>query len=274
MNHISVLNPNELDDFAPMLEGALEEGMDGTPILLGYKKDDKALGALAAVQIEDVVILRWLVVEEEVQRQKIASRLLKVLYQYAAAKKISEISVVVCLSGREKEVAEMLLLKNGFQMIEQNKTFSLPLSVITESSLASHIKKARHSNVAALSEISNLQLQEFNLEIMKEGELLQIESLEILTECSYVWLENGKITGCILLTAYDEDIEIQWLYGKNPLAVQEMIMAAASSLMDKYSVETRIYATALQPSVESLIRKLAGDKLTEEQTVDLYQCLL
>lgn len=273
MNPISRIDINNPGDFAPMLTGALDGCPKGEVILLGYKEKDKPSGVLAAVEVEDAIMLRWLVVEEEFQRQGIASKLISVLNQYAEAKNLREIDCVVCLPKKEQEIVKKLLLKNNFQMTEQDKMFSFPISAISEGVFGTHIEKAFRSNVKALSGISNIQIQEFNLRIMEEEGFIPIVPSKLLTDYSFVWLEEGRVTGCILLAPCDEGIEIQWLYGEKPLAVQEMILAAAKVMVQSVPAETRIYATVMQPSVENMIRKLGSNELKEEQTVNLYQCL-
>lgn len=273
MGNISILNFGKLGDFAPMFAGAFDDMPEGEAILLGYTQEDMACAALAAIQVEEVVLLRWVMVEESCRRQGIGRQLIKALCQYAAANGIREVDAVVCLPKKEQAVAKALLLSGGFQLTEQNSIFSLPLSTVLEGPLAVRIKKAPHSGVVSFAEVSNFQIKEFNFNVLRQEGLPPVQISQLLTDCSFAWLEKEKITGCILLASCGEDVEIRWLYGQKPLAVQEMISAAAAALAERYDSAIHIYAASMQPSVESLIRKISGGRLREEQTVDFYQCL-
>ena len=274
MESIFKIDPKNPGDFAPMLTGGVEDISEGKIILLGCKEKDKPTGILVATEIEDVIMLRWIVVEKEFQRQGIASKLISTLYQYANAKNVSEIDCVVCLPEKEQEIAKKMLMKNNFYMEEQHKMFSFTLSSVKESIFGVHMEKAFHTNIKRLSEVSNVAIQEFNSKIIKKEGFLPIVPSNLLTDYSLVWIEEGMVRGCLLLAYCDGGLEIQWIYSEKPLAVQELILAAAKIMVQSFPAETRIFATAVHSSVENLIRKLGNDHLKEEQTVDLYQCLI
>lgn len=265
MSRISILDPQAPGAFAPLLSGALDGAPGGKPVLLGYTREDRPCAALAAVQQADSVLLRWIAVEETYRRQGVGGQLVRALRAYAAARGGGRIDTVVCLS--DPAAAEALLLGQGFRLLERNAVFSIPLSAVLNGPLAACIQTAPNVRAVPLSAVSGYQLKEFNFQTFHQEGLFSIQPAKLLTDCSFLWMENGRATSCVLLAPCGEDVELQWLYGKKPAALRELLAAGAAALRDRCGPDTRIHTVVMQPNIESLIRRLAGGSETEEQTV-------
>ncbi len=96
----------------------------------------------------------------------------------------------------------------------------------------------------------------------------------LLRQESMVWLEDGKITGCILLVSDGESLEARWLYAESQKIIAPLISAACRAASARFSVDTTVYAAATIPSVVELMKRLGGDEFQNPADVLTFVRLL
>lgn len=266
ISRIVSLNPNATGSFAPLLAGA--SPCCGTPLVMGFELGNLACGALAADCFEDAVTLRWLAVDKFCRRRGIAEQLLEKLCELAANAGAKHIDAIICQDSMEP--MEYLLIRKGFTPLEQTPVYSFPLSVVLNGPLHP-LDRKKDRRVVALNSLPSYLLQKFNRRIADYNESvhLNIDHNAILPE-SVAWLENEKITGCLLLAPCGNDVEIRWLYSDSAISLQGMISEAARLFVANHSAQTIVHASALTPNITAFIQKLAGDELTVHPSMVRY----
>lgn len=273
LSRIVSIDPRAPGGFAPLLAGATPPV--GAPLLLGYELGGAACGALAADCFAQSVTVRWLCVDRFCRRRGIGGTLLKALCELAAENGAQMASTVVSLPPEEAVPVEKLLRAQGFRPGETSPVYSFPLSAVTDGPLAPLLRKGADRRAVPLRELSGLLLRETSrLSARSGGPSSLAVGPEGLLPQSFAWLEGSVPTGCLLLAPCGSGIELRWLHAKGPAAVQGLLTAAASAVSAVCPPDTVIHAAAMTPSVDQLIQKLAGARLTLHPPLVQYVRLL
>ncbi|MDO4292949.1 MAG: GNAT family N-acetyltransferase [Eubacteriales bacterium] len=268
ISRIVAVDPKNPGAFTGLLPDIPMEPGPGAPLLMGYELVGTAAGILAADCLEDAVTLRWIAVTPPCRRRGVASRLLAKLCELAGKEGVVRMDAVACLSPGELRPLEKLLSGFGFARRDVSPSYSFPLKAVWKGPLAA-AAAGKHPNAVPVHGLEGQPaLREFNRRV-SAAEALPYPVIEpgSLLQQSRVWVEDGKITGCLLLASCRDGIELRWLYGKGTAALLGMLSSALTAAAKSYSGETRIYMTALIPSAEALARKLAGEGITQEAPV-------
>ena len=195
MSRIVSLDPQAPGSFAPLLTGASPS--IGAPLLLGYELCGTACGVLAADCFDDSVTLRWICVDGCCQHHGIAGELLDTLCTLAGESGAGQIDAVACLDN--KMPLETLLTHRGFVKAEEASVYSFPLSAVLGGPLA-HQAARKNPRLVPLHSLPGYLLRDFNRHIADpNGPLYPAINPDILLPESMAWLENGAVTGCVLL---------------------------------------------------------------------------
>lgn len=263
MHEIVRVSPNAPGAYSALMAGA-GQSAGGETIALGYSLSGVPCGALVADCLDSSLLLRWICVDASFQNRGIAGRLLEALLARAKQAEIVSVDAVVCLAENQHSYVEALLRQHGFMCAETRPVFRLPLSSVLSGPLAAGIRTIS-ANVAALNTLRSYQLRDFNHHIVSSG-YEKIRPEELLQE-SRVWLENDRVTGCILFAPCGGDIELRWIYGSGSEVVRGLSTAGAAALAERYPPETVIHAAALLPTTGKLLKRISGKDLESEATV-------
>lgn len=265
LSRIVTIHPAKPGAFSSLLSSIPMEPVSGSPLLLGYELAGMAVGVLAADCLEEAVTLRWICVAPSCRRRGVASRLMEKLCELAEREGVLRMDAVACLPLEKLLPLEALLSRFGFERRDVSPVYSFPLQAVLRGPLASAAAR-RYPNAVPVHEMEGQPaLREFNRRVADEEALPYpvIEPGKLLKE-SRVWVENGKITGCLLLAPCGDSLELRWLYGKGTAPLLGMLSSAACAVAESYPLGVRIHMTALVPSAEALVRRLAGEQLMEE----------
>ncbi len=265
LSRIVSLNPAKPGAFSSLLPDLPMEPGFGSPLLLGCELAGMAVGILAADCFDRAVTLRWIGVAPSCRRRGVASGLLEKLCQLAGREGVRRMDAVASLPPEKLRPLEALLSRFGFERRDVSQVYSFPLQAVLRGPLASAAAR-RYPNAVPVYELEgHPALREFNRRAAA-AEMLPypvIEPRRLLKE-SRVWVENGRITGCLLLADGKDSLELRWLYGKGTAPLLGMLSSAACAVAESYPSGVRIHMTALVPSAEALVRRLAGEQLMEE----------
>ena len=267
LSRIVSIQPNAQGAFAPLLAGGLLEDFYGTPLLLGYELGGTACGALAADCFDHFITLRWLCVDQSVQRRGIAGELLDELCTQADKEGVQELNAVV--TGDASTPIRSILLDRGFVQMDRSPVYHFPLSAVLDGPLSAILDK-QDKHVVPLRSVPAYFLRSFNNHIAAPDAFIHPPiDPETLLEESVVWVEKDKITACILFSTCGSGVEVRWIYSfnQNPATIQWMLVGAANALSRRFPPQTPIYVTALVPSVEPIVHRLAGDELSTDAGV-------
>ncbi len=269
MRGIVTIDPQNPGGFAPLLAGAAPAPFRGTPAYLGYQLDGAAFAALIADCLDDGVFLRWLAVDEPCRGRGYGRLLVETLCRFAA--KAGAKWVQACVSSTQERPATAMgaLLTNcGFQQTEDSPAFHFPLDALEHSPYAGYLAMS-DAHIEPISMLSEYQCRHFDQRMQELGEaqgaLLCAEGL--LREDSMIWLEQGKIRGCILLAACGADLELRWVYCTNPKLMPALLGTAYQTIRRQYPPQTLLHVAAINPAVEPLLEKFVGEALQEEMEI-------
>lgn len=259
--------------FEPLMAGNWDGPFRGIPVRLGLLRDGKATGVLTADVLEDTVIIRWVGVDAPDLRTGVGSALLDTLFEAVKEAGAVRAETSICLPEESSLRAEAFFRSQGFSPDYLCPAYQFPLSAFLEGTLNSKMKNPDHHAVP-LSSLTPRQLRVFNQNLAQtepSGAPFPISPEEFLPE-SMVWLEEGKVTGCLLLEPCDEMIELRWLYGRGLPALTGQLTAGAKALAHSYGPEVIIHALALSPGVEELIqRTVSGNVISSDPVVHLQR---
>lgn len=267
LSRIVSIQPNAQGVFAPLLAGELLEDFYGTPLLLGYELGGTACGVLAADCFDHSITLRWLCVDQSVQRRGIAGELLDALCTQADKEGVQEIDAVV--TGEASTPIRSLLLDRGFEQMDVVPVYHFPLSALLDSPLSAMLNR-QEPHVVSLCSVPSYLLRNFNNFIAAPDDFIHPPvNPDTLLEESLAWMEKDKMTACLLLAACGSGVEVRWMYSlnQNPAITQWMLVGAAKALSRRFPPQTPVYVTALVPSVESIVCRLAGEALSTDASV-------
>ncbi len=268
ISRIVTVNPAKPGAFAGLLPNIPMEPGSGSPLLLGCELAGMAVGVLAADCLEEAVTLRWICVAPSCRRRGVAFRLMEKLCELAERESVRRMDAVACLPPEKLLPLEALLSRFGFERKDAGPVYSFPLQAVLNGPLAPTAAR-NYPNAVPVHEMEGQHaLREFNRRVADEEALPYpvIEPGKLLKE-SRVWVENGKITGCLLLAPCGDGLELRWLYGKGTASLLGMLSSAAAAVAAGHPTGIRLHMTALIPSADALVHKLAGEWLTEEAPV-------
>ena len=267
LSRIVSIQPDTQSVYTPLLAGVSIGDFYGTPLLLGYELGGTACGALAADCFDHSITLRWLCVDQSVQRRGIAGALLDELCTQADKEGVGELDAVV--TGESPTPIRSLLLDRGFVQMDGSSVCHFPLSAVLEGPLSAILDK-QDKHVVPLRSVPAYLLRSFNNRIAAPDAFIHppIDPGTLLEE-SVAWMEKDEITACLLLSACGSGVEVRWIYSLHQklTAIQWMLVGAANALSRHFPPQTPIYVAALVPSVEPIVRRLAGDALSTDASV-------
>ena len=267
LSRIVSIQPDTQSVYTPLLAGVSIGDFYGTPLLLGYELGGTACGALAADCFDHSITLRWLCVDQSVQRRGIAGELLDELCTQADKEGVQELDAVV--TGDASTPIRSLLLDRGFVQMDGSPVFHFPLSAVLDGPLSAILDR-QDKHVVPLRSVPAYLLRSFNNRIAAPDAFIHPPiDPDTLLEESVAWVEKDKITACLLLSACGNGVEVRWIYSfnQNAAAIQWMLAGAANALGLHFPPQTPIYATALVPSVEPIVSRLAGNALSTDASV-------
>ena len=267
LSRIVSIQPDTQSVYTPLLAGVSIGDFYGTPLLLGYELGGTACGALAADCFDHSITLRWLCVDQSVQRRGIAGELLDELCTQADKEGVEELDAVV--TGDASTPIRSLLLERGFVQMDRSPVYHFPLSAVLDGPLSAILDR-QDKHVVPLRSVPAYLLRSFNNHIAAPDAFIHppIDPGTLLEE-SVAWMERDKITACILLSTCGSGVEVRWIYSfnQNPTTIQWMLVGAANALSRRFPPQTPIYVTALVPSVEPVVCRLAGNALSTDASV-------
>ena len=267
LSRIVSIQPGTQGVFAPLLAGVSIGDFYGMPLLLGYELGGTACGALAADCFDHSITLRWLCVDQSVQRRGIAGELLDELCAQADKEGVQELDAVV--TGDASTPIRSLLLDRGFVQMDGSPVYHFPLSAVLDGPLSAILDR-QDKHVVPLRSVPAYLLRSFNNRIAAPDAFIHPPiDPDTLLEESVAWMEKDKITACLLLSACGNGVEVRWIYSFNQsvAAIQWMLAGAANALGLHFPPQTPIYATALVPGVEPIVSRLAGNALSTDASV-------
>lgn len=270
LSRIVSIQPDAQGGFAPLLAGVSAGEFYGTPLLLGYELGGAACGALAADCFDHSITLRWLCVDQSVQRRGIAGELLDGLCTQADKAGVLELDAAV--AGETSTPIRSLLLDRGFEQVDRSPVYHFPLSAVLDGPLSAILGR-KDAHVVPLRSVPAYLLRSFNDRIAASNDFIHPPiDPETLLEESIAWVEKDEITACLLLSACGSGVEVRWIYSfyQNPAVIQWMLVGATNALSRRFPSRTPIYVTALVPSVEPIVRRLVGDALSVDASVSRF----
>lgn len=271
MDGILSLSPKALGGYEALLEGVDWGFQRGTPLYLGWELGGVACGILAAFCDSDTVTIAHIAVTAPCRRRGIARRLLQALCESAKHAGAGRIDCVLAASGVDRIAAEGLLWGQGFRSQESCATYCFPLKALLDGPLGSN--RPRSAKVVALSQVQSHQLRAYNSHIAALKNFLHppIHPQTLLEQVSMAWVEDGKMTGCVLLAPCGADVELQWIHAQGAAAVGALLSAACNALTQAFPPETMIHVAALEHSAEGLVKRLAGSAAVETTPVEYFE---
>ncbi len=257
--------------FAPLLKGCFLAGEKGVPILIGCEEGEHARAALAALYVEDRAILRWVCVDSLCRRKGLGRDLVEAFCSAVSSADIRSIEAYACLPTEKQGTIRDFMGKCRFRMEQSTPLYAVPLGAILYSRITQ-----RELTPFAVS-YANVSPYQWRLLLGKLARynLPEPHSLHrLLRQESMVWLEDGKITGCILLVSDGESLEVRWLYAESQKIIAPLISAACRAASARFSVDTTVYAAATIPSVAELMKRLGGDEFQNPDDVLTFVRLL
>lgn len=270
MDGLLVLSPKMLGGYEALLNGVHLESRGGTPLYLGWELGGVACGVLAAFCDSDTVTIAHIAVAEPCRRRGIARRLLQALCETAKHAGAVRIDCVLAVSGPDRIAAEGLLWGQGFRSQESCGTYRFALDALLDGPLGTG--RPRSAKVVSLSQVQPYQLRAYNSHIAAPKNFLHppIHPQELLEQVSMAWIEDGKMTGCVLLAPCGADVELRWIHAQGAAAVGALLASACGALAQAFPPETMIHVAALEHSAEDLVKRLAGSAAVETTPVEYF----
>lgn len=209
MGNVVNVTADNITLYRPFLKETEREGdlqgnemvpVAGTPLILGYETGGMACGALYAICTRSDIVISWISVYEPMRGRGIGSAMLETLCERAEEIGADEVSAVVCLPEKALKSAERLLQLHQFRKTEESPAFRFRLADV-QPELKKEKTDAEHSHIVPFSQLSTKQLTAFNQMLTAgNGNLYPpVIMNEILPAQSFAWVEEKRITGCILL---------------------------------------------------------------------------
>lgn len=243
--------------FTPLLKECFLPGEKGAPILLGCEENGRARAALAALCVEDRAIIRRVCVDKPCIRQGMGRDLVQAFCNAAAKTGLRAVEAYACLPAEKQDAIRGFLQACGFQEEESAQLCAIPLGSIASSRLGNG---ALSQFTVPLAEAPSSEWRIFLGQLARRGLSKPFSMNGLLRQESMVWMEGGRITGCILLASDGESLEVRWLYAENQKAVMALLAAAYRAASARFSPETTVYAAAAIPSAAEIMKRLGGDR--------------
>lgn len=145
----------------------------------------------------------------------------------------------------DKENVSDFFVKCGFAPFYINRTCTFMLKAFILSNTLKKVAKPEHnSGIVPLKRAGRDKIREFQKKLYKRGMKYNLLSDQRFNRFSYVYMHNGKITGCIILGDTQEAITIEYIYllkGTGDTSViLELILRALYSALRVYPEDKKV----------------------------------
>ena len=251
LNFVSI-SPGSPGLYAPFLGPALNAPVQGRPFLLGCEIGRVACGALAASFQREGVRLLWVSVAPACQGRGMGRLMMGRFMEAVSASGAELAEAAFVLDGPAQIPAASLLRGAGFREAGELPCFSFPLSAALEGPLAA--VPAGDPHVRSLSQLPAGAFQSLNREMA--ALTAPFRAGELLPDASLFWVEEGRITACVLLAPCGDGVELRWLYGSQPRALQHLLAGAMRAVERSVSPHAAVQVLPLEERVERLLCRL------------------
>ncbi len=239
--------------------------------LAAYKDDGTILGAVSLALAGDEYNLDWLYVLPGERGKKVATGLMDEIFKFIGA----TVEVYPLKASFEVDEKEESLF--GFFLSEERMDtgYSHERFYVTPEELRSSQKLNREVEV----EFDELYFfrqtkkeQKKLFDEISDGNRYVIEDRTMweescIPELCRVLLVDGKVTAAIFIVKRtDGNLELSWLYSKNPICMKKLISVTARDIEKKYPKSKLIFDTVGE-GTESMAQKL----FPKSKTVHIYE---
>ena len=104
---------------------------------------------------------------------------------------------------------------------------------------------------------------------MKKGVYSGWETEKFHEHLSSVYMENGRISSCLLFSDEGDDVNLEFAYvdpkNRNQLIFLYLVANSVLKAEPDYAEDTKIWTVAMNETSEELLKKLLGDHLKTER---------
>ena len=239
----------------------------------GAISEGKIVGVAAFVADGESELLS-VAVSPKWQKQEIGSELVDGIVDMvkACGSTMLETILVVQDEKKEEKGLDRFLWRCGFHKEEEHLLGGFTFGDIKNNDVIKKIRdKKLPEQVKSLSQVSKREASDFGSRLMKKGIYSGWETGKFHEHLSSVYMENGRISSCLLFSDEGDDVNLEFAYvdpkSRNQLIFLYLVANSVLKAEPDYAEDTKIWTVAMNETSEELRKKLLGDHLKTERLV-------
>ncbi len=281
---ITAIDETNLEFFETLIPPELVHSVQ--PLFGAIADDETACGVLAAECDDTFLRISWLYVAEEYRRQQAATMLLDaalevavmsgqdaMYVQYVNDESHADFDSLLEHYGFEdyvdepdddEEESELSEKKDGGAEYGDGKLFVTAVRDITPTVLQA--KDRLHGKYTALKDLPGYKWKEYTNtfdESENEVDFIFRPVEEYDGECSFVWMKDGNVCGCLLVSRDEESYSLEYLSvqsGESPVHAVELLSEGIQVIQERGDADASIYITAMTAASEKLVQGVTDGK--------------
>lgn len=265
------------DDFRPVNNGGTTVVLGITEVFLDDSTGERvgfAIGILEFECFNGFAIIHNIRLTETEEKKGAYKNVLSGFNLLAKSAGLEWIDAIVFEQESEGEDKILFSKENGYELKNSHPVYEFTLETIMEGPIGKERKTDAH--IMSYGKLSQRELRGFCNSVEKDGNASTILDRygDIDKDCSFVYIKDDRIVGCMLIAGNSDKLEIRWLYGAGAPMLLALISSVCHAISQKYGEKVILQAASLGNGIEDMIIKLSGRKAVKTGSVCHYRKII